>query len=214
MGRRQSANNGNDVFSELHVNLWCPQGSIFAMEDQLAELRIQSAELTAKQAFSDKSADSSVVAPGPGTGMAANLLAANLLAANLLAANLLAANLLAANLLAANLLAAARGSKAGAQASGGQTSRQAVQSSLAANCMQRSKEEKDTLSKLKTLSYLSEPKPAEKFTYREFICAMTKVLKLINDLGTDPQNDIAHICFIATKAAKNVYATNTIIKYD
>ena len=78
----------------------------------------------------------------------------------------------------------------------------------------RSRDEKDVLSKLKALSKLPEQKPAEKITYREFIAAMTKVLKVMSELGIDTQNYIAHMSFIASKAALNLYATDAIIKYE
>ena len=39
----------------------------------------------------------------------------------------------------------------------------------------RSRDEKDALSKLNALSHLSEPKPAEKVTYRDFIASMSSV---------------------------------------
>ena len=150
---------------------------VAAMEEQLSKLRIQSAELTAKQVVGHQRA---AVAE---TGVAADL------------------------------LAAARGGPPGSGQTAG-PSPGAAASPLSAAYMQRSKEEKDTLSKLKALNHLPESKPAEKVTYREFICAMTKVLKLINELGIDSHNYIAHMCFIATKAAKNVYATDALIKYD
>ena len=70
------------------------------------------------------------------------------------------------------------------------------------------------LSKLKATTHLSEQKPAEKITYREFICAMTKVLKFLCDTGIDPSNYISHMNFIATKAALNLYATDAIVKYE
>ena len=80
--------------------------------------------------------------------------------------------------------------------------------------VQRSKEEKESLSKLKALAHLHDPKPAEKVTYREFISAMTKVLKFVIELGIDPTNYVAHMNFITWKAALNVYATDALIRYE
>ena len=78
---------------------------------------------------------------------------------------------------------------------------------------QRSKEERDTLSKLVALTHLPEAKTVEKVTYRDFICAMTKVLKIVIESGLDPSLYAAHMSFISTKAALNLYATDAIIKY-
>ena len=78
----------------------------------------------------------------------------------------------------------------------------------------RSKEEKDALSKLRALSHLPEQKPLEKVTYRDFVAAMTKVLKFIIDLGIDPTNYVAHLNFITLKASLNVYATDALIRYE
>ena len=78
----------------------------------------------------------------------------------------------------------------------------------------RSRDEKDVLSKLKALSHLPEHKSAEKVTYREFIAAMVKVLKVMSELGIDTQNYIAHMSFITAKAALNLYATDALIKYE
>ena len=78
----------------------------------------------------------------------------------------------------------------------------------------RSKEERETLSKLSALSNLSEAKAIEKVTYREFICAMTKVLRLVVSSGIDSSHYAAHLNFIATKAALNLYATDALIKYE
>ena len=80
--------------------------------------------------------------------------------------------------------------------------------------MQRSKDEKEVLSKLKALTHLPDPKPIEKVTYREFVCCMTTVLKLIIDFDLDPKNYVAHMSFIANKAKLNVYATDAIIRYE
>ena len=80
--------------------------------------------------------------------------------------------------------------------------------------MQRSKEDRENLSKLKALSHLSEQKPFEKITYREFVSAMAKVLKLIVELGIDPFFYIAHLNFITSKAALNLYATDALIRYE
>ena len=79
---------------------------------------------------------------------------------------------------------------------------------------QRSKEEKEILSKLRALSHLPEGKPVEKVTYREFISSMTKVAQVVCDLGIDPLNYISHMNFISTKAALNLYATDAMIKYE
>ena len=79
---------------------------------------------------------------------------------------------------------------------------------------QRTKDERDTLSKLKALTYLPEPKAIEKVTYREFISAMTKVLRTVIESGLDPLHYATHIGFISTKAALNLYATDAIIKYE
>ena len=76
------------------------------------------------------------------------------------------------------------------------------------------KEEKEFLSKLQALSYMPEPKPVEKITYRDFICAMTKVLKTLTDLEIDPSRYAAHMSCIASKAALNLYATDALIKYE
>ena len=54
----------------------------------------------------------------------------------------------------------------------------------------------------------------EKITYREFICAMTKVLKWLTEISIDPQNYVSHMSFIAIKAATNSYATDTLISYE
>ena len=78
----------------------------------------------------------------------------------------------------------------------------------------RSKDERETLSKLKALSHLAEPKQIEKITYREFICAMTSVLKWIIELDIAPKMYIAHMNFIASKAKLNVYATDALIRYE
>ena len=79
---------------------------------------------------------------------------------------------------------------------------------------QRPKEDKEFLSKLQALSHLTEPKPVEKITYREFMCALTKVLKVLTELNIDPSHYAAHMGFIAGKAALNLYATDALIKYD
>ena len=92
-----------------------------------------------------------------------------------------------------------------------------VQAPASADCppfIQRSKEERDALSKLKALSHLSELKPVEKVTYRDFISAMTKVLKFVIELGINPTNYVAHMNFITLKAALNVYATDALIRYE
>ena len=80
--------------------------------------------------------------------------------------------------------------------------------------IQRSKEERDVLSKLKALTHLPEQKAVEKVTYRDFISAMTKVLKFVIELGIDPTNYVAHMNFITWKAALNVYATDALIRYE
>ena len=80
--------------------------------------------------------------------------------------------------------------------------------------VQRSKDERDALSKLKALSHLVDQKPIEKITYRDFISSMTKVLKFVIELGIDPTNYVAHMNFITLKAALNVYATDALIRYE
>ena len=79
---------------------------------------------------------------------------------------------------------------------------------------QRTKEEHEALSKLKALCHLNEQKPVEKVTYREFVSAMTKVLKFVIEMGFDPTNYVAHMNFITWKAALNVYATDALIRYE
>ena len=79
---------------------------------------------------------------------------------------------------------------------------------------QRSKEEKEILSKLRTLSHLPEVKPIEKITDRDFVSAMMKVAQLTCELAIDPINYIAHMNFISGKAALNLYATDAMIKYE
>ena len=79
---------------------------------------------------------------------------------------------------------------------------------------QRTKDEKETLSKLRAMSHLPEVKPIEKITYRDFICAMSKVAQLMCELGVDPTNYISHMVFISSKAALNLYATDAMIKYE
>ena len=78
---------------------------------------------------------------------------------------------------------------------------------------QRPKEEKEVLSKLQALAHLPE-KSIEKITYRDFICAMTKVLKTLTELGIDPSQYAAHMGFITSKAALNLYATDALIRYE
>ena len=78
---------------------------------------------------------------------------------------------------------------------------------------QRPKEEKEVLSKLQALAHLPD-KAIEKITYRDFICAMTKVLKTLTELCIDPCQYAAHMCFITSKAALNLYATDALIKYE
>ena len=78
----------------------------------------------------------------------------------------------------------------------------------------RPKEGKEMLSKLQALAYLPEPQAIKKVTYREFICALMKVLKMLTQLGIDPSQYAAHMSFIPSKAALNLYATNALIKYD
>ena len=80
--------------------------------------------------------------------------------------------------------------------------------------MQRSREERDMLSKLRATSHLSEQKPIEKITYRDFICAMAKVLKMLTDLDLGFRNYVAHMGFITSKAALDLYATDAIIRYE
>ena len=80
--------------------------------------------------------------------------------------------------------------------------------------VQRSREEKDTLSKLRAISHLAEPKQVEKITYREFICSMSSVLKLLIDLNVSPKMYVAHMHFIASKAKLNIYATDALIRYE
>ena len=79
---------------------------------------------------------------------------------------------------------------------------------------QRPKEEKEMLSKLQALAYLPEQKAIEKITYRDYICAMTKVLKVLTELGIDPSQYAAHMSFVTSKAALNLYATDALIRYD
>ena len=115
--------------------------------------------------------------------------------------------------IAASMLAVAQGRSPGPTADatpapvGGQAG-------LPTAFVQRSREEKEMLSKLQALSHLSVPKSVEKVTYREFICSMTKVLKLITEFGIDPQNYVFHMSFIAIKAATNSYATDALISYE
>ena len=78
----------------------------------------------------------------------------------------------------------------------------------------RPREDKESLSKLQALSHLPEPKAIEKITYRDFICAMTKVLRSLTELDIDPSRYAAHMSFITTKAALNLYATDALIRYD
>ena len=87
-------------------------------------------------------------------------------------------------------------------------------SSVSTFSPQRPKEEKEMLSKLQALAYLPEQKAIEKVTYREFISAMTKVLKTLTDSGISPGQYAAHMSFVAGKAALNLYATDALIKYD
>ena len=165
---------------------------IVSMEEQLAQLRLQSAELAAKQAGSPFTLPTpGVPAPGhAGTGASTPETG-----------------------VASLLLTAARGpDPARPPPAGPGLSTPAA--ALSTGFFQRSKEEKEVLSKLKPLSHLSESKPAEKVTYRDFISAMAKVLKLLTDLSIDPRNYIAHMSFIATKAASNAYATDALIKYE
>ena len=79
---------------------------------------------------------------------------------------------------------------------------------------QRPKEEKEVLSKLQAISHLAEPKAIEMITYRDFIYAMTRVLKTLTELEIDPRHYAAHMSFIASKAALNLYATDALIKYE
>ena len=79
---------------------------------------------------------------------------------------------------------------------------------------QRTKEEKETLSKLRALNHLQEVKSIEKITYREFVSAMSKVAQLICEMGIDPLNYVAHMGFIFGKASLNLYATDAMIKYE
>ena len=79
---------------------------------------------------------------------------------------------------------------------------------------QRSKDEKEALSKLRAISHLAEVKPVEKITYRDYISAMMKVAHLVCEMGIDPVNYIAHMSFISGKAALNLYATDAMIKYE
>ena len=43
---------------------------------------------------------------------------------------------------------------------------------------------------------------------------MSKVAMLICEIGIDPVNYLAHMNFIATKAALNLYAIDAMIKYE
>ena len=70
------------------------------------------------------------------------------------------------------------------------------------------------LSKLQALSFLPEARAVEMVTYRDFICAMTKVLKTLSEYGMDPSQYAAHMSFIASKAALNLYATDALIRYE
>ena len=155
---------------------------VTAMEEQLAQLRLQSAELTIKQ----KTPARLVSLPSETdeqTGVASQLL---------------------------SVLHTPRPGTAKTQ----EPAASLHPATLSATFMQRSKEEKEMLSKLKALNHLNDQKPAEKVTYRDFICAMTKVLQLITELEISPQNYINHMSFIASKAATNSYATDALIKYE
>ena len=114
---------------------------------------------------------------------------------------------------ASALLAASKppepGSPLGASAGLFGASRSAFQPAI-----QRSREEREMLSKLRAISHLPEVKAVEKITYRDYISAMIKVAQLVCELGIDATNYIAHMSFISGKAALNLYATDAMIKYE
>ena len=155
---------------------------ITAMEEQLSQLRLRSAELEKQNLDQHSTLDLGRALPTE-TGIAANLLAAS------------------------------KGAPPGSLTGDASFSKPPL-TPTQAGYVHRSKEERETLSKLAALSHLHDPKPAEKITYREFICCMTKVLKFITESGLNPQSYIAHMNFITVKAALNLYATDALIKYE
>ena len=64
-------------------------------------------------------------------------------------------------------------------------------------------------SKEECKAHLTTLKPIEKVNYLEFICCMTKVLKVLTDTGIDPDQYIVHMGFIAIKAAAKGRCQNT-----
>ena len=76
------------------------------------------------------------------------------------------------------------------------------------------KEEEAALSKIRPLSYLVTPKGPDKCSYREFMSGMTHVLTYIINLGHEAKGYAAHMKFIASKAATNVYITEYLIRYE
>ena len=79
---------------------------------------------------------------------------------------------------------------------------------------QQSRAEKEIVSKLRPSFYMSESKPPEKTTYRDFIHGMTKVLQFILEVAGSATGYAAHMSFIASKAAGNYFVTDALIKYE
>ena len=79
---------------------------------------------------------------------------------------------------------------------------------------QRSKAEKDIISKLRPSTYVPEFKPPERTTYREFILGMTKVLEFVINVSGSADGYAAHMAFIASKGACNYFVTESLIRYE
>ena len=63
-------------------------------------------------------------------------------------------------------------------------------------------------------SYISEFKCIEKTTYRDFIYGMNKVLQFIIEEGRGVKGYAVHMSFITSKATRNLYVTDALIKYE
>ena len=173
---------------ESRLKLLKEKCRVTTMEEQLANLRLESAKLQTASTMRSAAGVGSTASDDE-TGIAAGLLAAS--------------------------KGLSPGGSLGRSRSSSRPPRGAhTAHTVKSTFMQRPKEDKEMLCKLKPMSHLAEPKAPEKVTYRELICAMTSVLKLIAECGMDTTNYISHVNFIAHKASLNLYAMDALVKYE
>ena len=76
------------------------------------------------------------------------------------------------------------------------------------------KAEKEVISKLRPLNYVTDCKGAEKTSFRDFIFGMTKVLQFVVEVSGSASGYASHMSFITAKAALGLYITESLIRYD